>query len=258
MLLWHEIKGTGSDVVLLHSGVTDSGEWDDMLPLLAQRHRVLRLDHTGWGQSPLPAGPFSWADDVRATLDAAGMERPAIVGTSFGSRIALEIAERAAALVLISPPPLNNDWSAENKALDAKEDELLEAGAVDEAADMMVRAWVDGPERGADEVDASLRARVHAMQKRTYELYLATPDAGPPQRDDVAAEQITVPTLVVRGALDYDDVARGARELCSAIPDAREIVIDGVAHLPTMERPDEVARVVGEFLASLPGANRRK
>lgn len=248
MLLWHEITGSGRGVVLLHSGVTDSGEWDGVAPLLAKRHRVLRLDHTGYGRSPLAAGPFSWADDIRQTLDEAGMERPAIVGTSFGSKLALEVAERASALVLVSPGPLDG-WSAENEELSAKEDELVEAGALDEASDLMVRMWVDGPHRGPDEVDPTLRARVHAMQKHAYELYLATPDGGPPQRDPIAPEQIRVPTLVIRGALDYDDVARGARQLCEAIPGAREVVIDGVAHLPALERPDEVARVVLEFLA---------
>jgi 3-oxoadipate enol-lactonase len=65
---------------------------------------------------------------------------------------------------------------------------------------------------------------------------------------EIQLEQVTAPTLVVRGALDWPDVAIAAERFVRELPNAREVVVDGCAHLPTLERPDEVARLIVEFL----------
>jgi 3-oxoadipate enol-lactonase len=69
------------------------------------------------------------------------------------------------------------------------------------------------------------------------------------RRVDIDLERISTPTLVLRGTLDFPDVAAAAERFVRELPDAREFAIDGCAHLPTMERPDEVARLILEFLS---------
>ena len=59
---------------------------------LSAEHRVVRPDLRGFGESPLPGGPFSHVEDVRALLDHLGVERAAVVGNSFGGRVALDFA----------------------------------------------------------------------------------------------------------------------------------------------------------------------
>ena len=147
-------------------------------------------------------------------------------------------------LVLVSANPFG--WSEEVQTISAQENELFEAGRFDEAAELMVRAWVDGPQRGPDEVPSELRDRVRAMQRRAYELQAGV-DASL-RRVEIQPARISVPTLVVRGALDWPDVARAAARFVTEIPDAREVVIEDSAHLPALERPDELARIVLEFL----------
>src|SRR5205085_8116826 len=105
----------------------------------------------------------------------------------------------------------------------------------------MVRAWLVGPGRSEDDVPARLRERVHAMQLRAYGL--PEPDAGAFELADVHA-----PLLYVRGALDRPEVAAAAERFVRELPDAREAVVAGCAHLPTMERPDEVGRLLLDFL----------
>jgi pimeloyl-ACP methyl ester carboxylesterase len=177
-------------------------------------------------------------------LEAIPGDRAALVGTSQGGRAALEAAsaapERVEALVLIGTNPFG--WSDAVGAVGQEEVALYDAGRLDEAAALMVRAWLVGSRREEKDVPVELRERVLAMQRRMYEL-------GEAERGDYDLENVRARTLYVRGELDWPETAAAAQRFVRALPDAREVVIDGCAHLPTMERPDEVARLVLEFLA---------
>jgi pimeloyl-ACP methyl ester carboxylesterase len=202
-----------------------------MRPLLEKEHRV--VTPTLWQARPLR--------DI--ALDAIPAERAALVGTSLGGRAALEAAavepDRVEALVLIGTNPFG--WSDGVREIGRDEEAHYDAGRFDDAAALMVRAWLVGTQREEDDVPAELRERVFQMQRRAYEL--EEPDAGPLELDDVHA-----PMLYIRGELDWPDVAEASRRF----HDARQEVIRGAAHLPTMERPVEVAHMILDFL-SAPG-----
>ena len=105
-MLHHEITGDGPPVVLLHEGIVDSRSWSKVVPLLAPHHTVVTYDQRGYGRSPRPDGPYSLVDDLGSVLDAAGLERAALVGTSRGGRIAIDFTlthpERVTALVTVA------------------------------------------------------------------------------------------------------------------------------------------------------------
>ena len=215
------------DAVLVHSGVTDSREWDAVRALLEPPHRVVTADL--WQSRPL----------VDIVLDAIPDEHAALVGTSFGGRAALEAAasapERVEALVVIGTNPFG--WSDEVRAIGEHEEELYDAGRLDDAAELVVGAWLVGPHRSEEDVPRELRELVFAMQRRVYEL--DEPQSGPLDPDEVR-----VRTLFVRGELDWPDVERAAERF----PHAEQAVVEGAAHLVTLERLDEVARLIREFL----------
>jgi 3-oxoadipate enol-lactonase len=232
------------DIVLIHSGITDSGEWDDVRPLLERDHRVVTPDLPGFGSTPLEPGEHSLADQVLDAFDGEAV----LVGTSFGGRAVVEAAlaapERVLKLVLINANPFG--WSDDVQHVQEQEDALAEAGRFEEAAGLMARWWLVGPQREPAEVDSALYERVRSMTLRGYGLQSGV-DASL-RRVEINLEQIAAPTLVVRGALDWPDVAIAAERFVRELPDAREVVVDGCAHLPTLERPDEVAELVLEFL----------
>ena len=216
------------DIVLAHSGVTDAGEWDGVAPLLAREHRVVTVDL--WQEGSLR----------QILLAAIPRERAALVGTSFGGRGTLEAAsaapERVEALCLIGTNPFG--WSEDVRAIGEQETALFDAGRLDEAAQLMVTAWLVGPSRREEDVPRELRDRVFAMQRRAYGLHQA--ESGPFDVDAIAA-----PMLYVRGELDWPDVASAAERFQAA----EQHVVQDAAHLATMERPDVVAAIVLEFLA---------
>src|SRR5690349_16036565 len=105
MLLSHDVSGSGPAILLLHSGVADRRMWDDLVPALGHAFTVVRPDFRGFGQTPLPPGEYADADDLDTLLDHLGITDAAVVGSSFGGRVALELATlhpgRVSSLVLL-------------------------------------------------------------------------------------------------------------------------------------------------------------
>ena len=105
MLLAHEVSGSGPPVLLLHAGVADRRMWDPLLPELSHRFMIIRPDLRGFGDSPLPPEPYADADDLATLLDHLQVGDAAVVGSSFGGRVALELTalhpDRVRELVLL-------------------------------------------------------------------------------------------------------------------------------------------------------------
>jgi pimeloyl-ACP methyl ester carboxylesterase len=226
-------------IVFVHSGVTDAREWD---AVRAEIGGVAR-DLPGFGTEPLPAGELSLADTVLGWFDGTAT----LVGTSFGGRAVLEAAlaapHRVERIVLVNANPF--EWSDEAIAIGDEEETLVEAGRLDDAAALMVRRWLVGPNRRPADVPADLRERVHEMARRGFELQQGVDASVLPVELDLS--KINAPALVLRGALDWPDVERAAERMVRELPNAREVVVEGTAHLSALERPDEVARLVREF-----------
>src|SRR3954449_3295778 len=105
-------KGEGPPVVLLHGNVVTAEDWalSGVLDRVAGRHRVVAFDRPGFGHSDRPRGS-AWtaaeqAELLREALRRLGVERPVVVGHSWGTNVALALAlaEPAAVrgLVLVS------------------------------------------------------------------------------------------------------------------------------------------------------------
>jgi 3-oxoadipate enol-lactonase len=236
MTLHREVRGDGPPVLLVHAGIADSRMWEPLAErLVAAGHRVVTCDLRGFGRTPLPERRVSNAADLVYLLDELGIARTAVVGASFGGRVALELAlrvpERVTALALLGSSLDEFDASDELDAFDADETAAVEAGDADAATELNVRMWLDRPGRAG--VDPAVRDLVRAMLRRAIEL-----------QDGVEA------ALVVVGEDDVEDFHRLAELLARELPGADGVVrIAGAAHLPALERPAEVADVLVPFLS---------
>ncbi|MBI4701347.1 MAG: alpha/beta fold hydrolase [Deltaproteobacteria bacterium] len=95
-------RGTGPAVVLLHGFASALETWQDVIPDLERRHRVLALDLKGFGWTDRPEGDYSPAAQARLVLDLMaerGIERAAVVAHSWGAAVALALALAAPARV---------------------------------------------------------------------------------------------------------------------------------------------------------------
>ncbi len=252
--IWYQVEGTGPALVFLHAGIADSRMWDAEFASLPAGHRFVRVDLRGFGRSKHAPGTFSYHQDVLRVLDSLEIARATVVGCSFGSSVALDLAlahpERVERLVLVSPSVGDGDSSEAIRASGEREEAALERGDLDAAVEENLRMWVDGPHRSPGEVDPGLRRFVGTMLRASFDI--PTPDGvalarlDPPARDRL--REVRARTLVVAGSLDVEHVLSVARRLTAEIPGARLEIIEGAAHLPTLEKPREWGRLLGAFL----------
>lgn len=246
MTLTFDEAGTGPAVILLHSFVCDRRMWDPQMPVLAEAgYRAVRCDLRGFGETPMPDRPYDNARDVADLLDLLGIERAALVGSSGGGRVALEVAarwpRRVISLALLCTALTGHESGAELKAFGEREDALLEAGDVAGATELNVDTWL-GPH-----ADGATRDAVRRMQRHAFEVQLAAVEFEPVRVEaDLAA--VTAPSLLVTGDHDFADFRSIAAHLARRLPDARRLDLAWAGHLPSLERPEAVNPVLVDFL----------
>ncbi|HZT54033.1 MAG TPA: alpha/beta fold hydrolase, partial [Gaiellaceae bacterium] len=248
--LWYDEAGTGPAVLLLHGDLGDSGLWEPVVPLLAERVRAIRTDLRFFGRSTGPAAPWSWPEDVVGVLDGLGLERAALVGLSLGGQIALDVAlahpERLWALGLVAPTELSGCEAVRYTAAQRARYEQAQA-AHDLEAMMAVDFEVSAP-LGADE--------------RMRRLWHATPKANPlpaglaPLRPSGAPaaqrlDELGLPVLVVTVAHDPPGLRAIGPLVARSAPQARHVELDSDQYA-TLREPELVARVLLEFLLPAP------
>ncbi len=236
-----------SDVLLLHAGIADRRMWEPQLAALeAAGHRPLASDLPGFGDAALEPGTIDYVAHAASLVEGPA----AVVGCSFGGRIAIELAaarpDLVERLVLIGAGLGSWDWSESAQAGFAEEEEAIERGDLAAAAAQQARMWL------ADDATSEVRELTEAMTLRSYEQQLPVEDqvkgVWPDGPTETRLGEIEAPTLVLVGTEDLEDMKSIAEKLAAEIPDARLATIEGAGHLPSLERPAELNRLLLEFL----------
>ena len=253
---------TDPAILLLHAAVVDLRAWDDVVPPLVDAgYRVVRYDARGFGASTTEDVEYSTRADALAVLDAFGIDRAALVGNSRGGQIAfdtaIEFPDRVVAVVGIGSGlgGFEGEPTPEELAVFEAGDTLESAEEIDVEAlvDLETRAWLDGIGQPETRLPAEIRERFRAMDTAIYAPVRVTgrhsslqPPAGARLAD------LRCPVLAIAGALDVSEVTQTARHLEATAPDARAVVMPGVAHIIGMEAPSELAALIVDFLAPGP------
>lgn len=260
-IAFDRVVASGTPIVLVHAGVADRRMWDPQWAQLAAARSAVRLDLRGFGDSTTePEGEWSHAADVVETLRHLGIERCHLVGASFGSGVAVEVASTAPGLVeslLLCPPggSLLATMTPDLRRFFDAENDALARGDLDAAVEANVDAWVVGPRRDAGGVDPGIIAAVRMMQRRAFDLaesWQASAAAAldPPALDrlgDLAAR-----TLVLVGGHDLETTQDAASRVVAGIPGTRRVDWPDVAHLPSLEKPQAFLDLLLEWTEPVP------
>jgi pimeloyl-ACP methyl ester carboxylesterase len=259
---YHDV-GSGDPVILLHGGLLDHRMWDEQIPILESRYRVVAPDARGHGASANASRPFRHADDVAALLFHLDIGPAVIAGLSMGAGIAvdtaLEYPHLVRALVVsgagTSEPEFTDPWTV--KVLS----DLASSTAVGDAESLIAAfaLFAAGPRRTLDDLDPGVVRRVREMARRTVTKHtVGEPDWLIPVRETwTRAAKINVPVLAINGDLDAADHIAMAERLARTVADGNVTTIEGTAHYPNMERPGAFNQALTGFLATLPPAAPR-
>ncbi|MEO8329811.1 MAG: alpha/beta hydrolase [Candidatus Nanopelagicales bacterium] len=243
-------------LVLLHAFPLDSAMYAEVVEALGVE--VFTPDLPGFGGLPsLPDEPTldAYADYVAAWLDAAGVERAIVGGTSMGGYVAMafcrRFTERVSALALIdtkaSADPASaaegrrtmarrmTDESTTQPLLELVLPKLLGETTKGMSADISAR--VEGWVRDADPIGAAWAQQAMA----------ARPDSLATLRD------VDVPSLVIVGEEDVLAPPIDAGVMAAALTDTELLLIPGVGHLTPIEAPREVASALQRLMHRVDG-----
>ncbi len=245
-------EGSGPVLVLIPGLGCDHRLWQPVARTLAERYTVVHP--RTWGAGSIRAA----AERVVSVLDAVGARRAAVAGLSMGGYVTFELlrdhAERLWAAALVDTTPFGDTPERRSKRdqvlrlidrgeFDAvlstyAESVLAPANAHDPLRDLLVEMGRSvGAEAFARDV-AAIRDRGH------YEDVLPA---------------IRVPTLFACGELDVLTPPDLARRAAARVAGARVAVVPGAGHMTPIEAPQELARILAEFLdEAAPGAQGRE
>jgi len=102
MQMYYEVSGQGDPLIVLHGAYMNIESMGEIIPKLAQTHRVYALEFQGHGRTTDIDRPITYpnlADDVAAFMDAVGLEKADVFGYSMGAAAGLQLAIRHPAKV---------------------------------------------------------------------------------------------------------------------------------------------------------------
>lgn len=242
--------GSGDSVTLIHGVGSNLESWDQVLPPLAARFRVLRYDLRGHGQSGKPPGPYALDDfvqDLRALLDGCGVATTRLVGFSFGGLIAqaftLQYPDRVRRLALLAT--VAGRTPAERRSVLARADALASGGATG-TVEAALERWYTSEFRAAHpEILAQTRDRVLRNDPAGYAAAYRVFAEG-----DLLDQlhRIRCPTLIATGEHDAGSTPDMARRMHEQIAGSQLVILPRYRHGLLVEAAAEVAGLLCDFL----------
>ena len=236
----------GVPVVFANSLGSDLRLWDKIVPKLPDGLRLIRFDTRGHGLSSCPDGPYrmeTLVDEAVALIERLGLRDPVFVGLSIGGMIGQGLAARRPdllrALVLSNTAARMGDpqmWQARIAS--------IEAGGIASLSDAILERWFAPEFRRSPELQA-WRAMLERTPKAGY-IGCCHAIAGADLTESTQA--LRLPTLGIAGSEDGSSPPDLVAATAAMIPGSRFHVIDGAGHLPCVEKPEDFARHLTEFL----------
>lgn len=239
--------GTGKPaLVFIHGGFADQSFWSKQVESLGDRFQTVTLDLAGHGASGRKRSVWSvdaFGEDVRAVVEALGVDSVVLVGNSLGGLVSLSAAKKLPKIVraIIAVDTLQDaDQERSREELEAfiqtlRDDfpsacRAMVRQLLLEATDAELYAWI---ETKMCAFDASIAPRI-VDGVLDYDL-----------KAEFAAAQ--VPIRGILGEITSLDL-KGNRELQ---PDFDAVIMEGCGHYPMLERPKEFNRHLVAYVEEL-------
>jgi len=251
--MYYEIYGAGEPLILIIGVGGNLTRWFRNVQGLSKEYQVIAFDNRGMGRTDVPDIPYSiemMADDTAGLMDAIGIDKAHLFGISMGGAIgqwlAIRHPEKLISLMLgCTLPGGSQSISGERGAASA----ALSSGITPEERArqglplILSEAFIENNPDIVDEIvqnrllyppdPIGFRRQVEALN--AHDAYDRLPE-------------IKIPTLILHGSDDRLIPVDNGRVIASQIPNAELVILEGRKHCFFQESPDEVSRIILDFL----------
>lgn len=241
--LRYVVEGEGAPLVLLHGWGCNAETFAAIRPHLAEHFRVLTLDLAGFGQSDEPKevwGVEKYTRSVEALLQSEGVERPILVGHSFGGRVSIVYASRNATrkIILVDAAGVKpkRSFSYYRKVYTFKAMKHLTRLLLGEKRAAEIIEQRRAKAGSSDYSNATPMMRAILSRCVNEDLCHLMP-------------KIEAPTLLFWGEYDTATPLADAKKMESLIPDAGLVTVAGAGHFSFLENTPLFLRVADSFLS---------
>lgn len=241
-------------IVLLHGYLGSIESWEDFMPLLKTRARVIAIDLPGHGISEVKGEIHTMeflADTVHAALNVLGVSKCVVCGHSMGGYAALEMLRKypetlEGIILLHSTPMADTPDKRENRdreiaVVSAGKKELLTINASAVFAPQNRKRFSGHIEGAADRIyltdDDGITALLRGMKER--------------RNNNDTLSMSTVPQMFIFGRHDEYIPATVAEEVIKLHPEARIEWLENSGHMSPVEEPKTTAEMILSFVDSI-------
>lgn len=240
--IYYEVQGEGLPIVLLHGWGTSLRLYDDVVKYLKENFKVYTLDFPGFGQSEEPSDIWSvydYADMTEAFLNEMNIQKPILMGHSFGGRISIILGSRIKVdkIILVDAAGIkpSRGMTYYRKVYFYKTMKLVEKmpGIRSLFGDL-----IDAYKYKAGSSD--YKSASQTMRRVLSKVV----------NDDLQEHlpKITAPTLLIWGSEDKATPVSDGKLMEEKIKDSALIVFEGVGHYSYLEKPHDFKAIVTSFV----------
>jgi proline iminopeptidase len=254
-------------LLLLHGGPGfDHSYLRPWMDPISEAAQLIYIDERGCGRSARHTHEYYqlgiMADDIVALCRALSIERPFVLGQSFGGFVALSIAQRhaefPAGIILFDTSPVwtdgydldaleqlvGGDYGKELRQIAYREStgQASEAELKRFEQEIMPYYWHQNfkPEYienlfSTEKLNVDIASYMMGTLSKEYDMRPSLPD-------------INVPALILHGRYDWVTPMSGALEMAEKMPNATLHVFEQSGHMVFMEEPEELAQVIKEWI----------
>jgi pimeloyl-ACP methyl ester carboxylesterase len=258
-------RGEGRPIVLVHGNAVTGDDWNTsgLADRLLRKHRVIIFDRPGFGYSERPRGcvwtAAQQAELLHQALQQLGIDRPVVVGHSWGTIVALELAVRhqadTAGLVLLSGYYF---WTIRPDVLLAVAGSLPVLGDILRYTISPLLGWLQMPLlKWAMFSPARVPARFQAeyspaMALRPSQIRATSVDGAFMIPGALSLrghyKDLILPVVIIAGNGDKIVFKRRSEQLQSAIPGSRLELIAGAGHMVHHLAPMQVTEAIEDVV----------
>jgi 3-oxoadipate enol-lactonase len=237
----------GTPLVFANSLGTNLHLWDNIIPFLPSKFRIIRFDKRGHGKSDVPDPPYKMGaliSDAEALLDRLEIKSSIFIGLSIGGMIGQGLATKRPDL--ITALILSNTAAKMGTAeMWTDRSNKIKNHGIESIADSVMERWFSQNFLSSESLPEWRKMLVETPESG----YIGCCDAISGTDLFTTTSSLSLPTLAIAGSEDGASPPDLVRETQQLIKGSHFKLIKGAGHLPCVEKPEEYAFILKKFLA---------